>query len=456
MDLSVIGLGKLGSPMVACFAAKGHQVIGVDLNERFVQLLNAGKPPVSEPGLEDLLKRAGGRLRAMTDIALAVAQSDITFIIVPTPSEPSGAFSLKYVLAAAKSIGQALQHKTRYHLVVLTSTVMPGATAGQLLPALESASGKRCGHDFGLCYSPEFISLGSVIRDFLNPDFLLIGESDPRAGELLASVAKGVCDNQPPVARMTFVNAELTKLALNTYVTTKISYANMLAQICERLEGGNIDAVTSALGLDSRIGPKYLKGSLGYGGPCFPRDNLALATLARQLNVPAPLPEATDRTNQLQVPRLQSYVLAHLPANGRVGILGLSYKPQTNVIERAQGLELAQALLADQVSVVVYDPCAMESARAVLSGPVHFAASVADCVRQVDVLVICTPCKEFAAIRNQDLTRTHGLVTVLDCWRLLDRARISTVCNYLAIGTADLLATNRAAAAEREHIRKAA
>ena len=440
--------------MVACFAAKGHRVIGVDVNERFVHLINEGKPPVSEPGLQELLRQADGRLSATTDIAEAVSRTAITFIIVPTPSESNGTFSLKYVLAAAKSIAIAIKHKNSYHLVVLTSTVMPGATGGQLLPTLEANSGKCCGPDFGLCYSPEFISLGSVIRDFLNPDFLLIGESDARAGELLASTAKGVCDNQPPVARMSFANAELTKLALNTYVTTKISYANMLAQICERIEGGNIDAVTAALGLDSRIGPKYLKGSLGYGGPCFPRDNVALAALARELHVPAPLAEATDRINQQQVPRLKRYVMAHLPVNGRVGILGVSYKPQTNVIERAQGLELAQALLADDVPVLIYDPCAAESARAVLSGPVQFTASVGECARQADVLVICTPCQEFKAITSQDLARTQSRVTVLDCWRLLDRAAVSNICNYLAIGTADLLATN-AAASDREQVLKA-
>src|SRR5438874_8433176 len=141
--------------MVACFAAKGHRVIGVDLNERCVRQINEGKAPVAEPGLEELLQQSGGRLRATTDIGEAVTHSDITFIIVPTPSEPNGAFSLKYVVAAAKSIGQALKQKISYHLVVLTSTVMPGATGGQLLPALESASGKRCGPDFGLCYSPE-------------------------------------------------------------------------------------------------------------------------------------------------------------------------------------------------------------------------------------------------------------------------------------------------------------
>lgn len=441
--------------MVACFAAKGHRVIGVDVNERFVRLINECKPPVAEPGLEDLLKQSGGRLSATTDVVQAVGQTEVTFLIVPTPSEANGAFSLKYVLGAAKSVGQALKQKDTYHLVVLTSTVMPGATGGQLLPALESLSGKRCREDFGLCYSPEFISLGSVIRDFLNPDFLLIGESDPRAGELLASVSQGVCENKPPVARMSFVNAELTKLALNTYVTTKISYANMLAQMCERLEGGDVDAVTSALGLDSRIGRKYLKGSLGYGGPCFPRDNLALAALARSLNIPAPLPEATDQINQHQVPRLQRYVMTHLPAGGRVGILGVSYKPQTNVIERAQGLELAQALLADHVPVLIYDPCAADVARAVLTGPVHITAKLSDCVRAADVLVICTPCKEFQAISNQDLTRSQGPATVLDCWRLLDRARVSAVCNYLAIGTSDLLAANSPVESERTRVLKA-
>src|SRR5205823_399946 len=153
----------------------------------------------------------------------------------------------------------------------LTSTVLPGSTRYGLLPVLEGASGKRCGRDFGLCYSPEFIALGTVIKDFLRPDFLLIGESDSAAGDQLQDLYRDVCETQPPVARMSWVNAELTKIAVNTYVTMKITFANSLAMLCQRLPGGDIDAVTSALGLDSRIGPRYLKAGLGYGGPCFPR-----------------------------------------------------------------------------------------------------------------------------------------------------------------------------------------
>ena len=173
---------------------------------------------------------------------------------------------------------------------------------------LEKASGKRMGADFGLCYSPEFIALGSVIRDFLNPDMLLIGESDKRAGDFLQSLYAEVCENKPALARMSFVNAEITKLAVNTYVTTKISYANMLARICEKLSGANVDVITSALGLDTRIGSKYLKGAVSYGGPCFPRDNLALAQLAQQLGVPPDLAQTVDRFNRAQISWLADLV----------------------------------------------------------------------------------------------------------------------------------------------------
>src|SRR5581483_6625387 len=174
--ISVIGLGKLGSPMAACFAAKGFTTVGVDLNESYVDAINDGRAPVYEPQLAELIAEGRSCLTATTDTRRAVADTDATFVIVPTPSEADGGFSLQYVLEAMATIGTALRDKDTYHLVVLTSTVMPGATGGPVREALEQASGKRTGADFGLCYSPEFIALGSVIRDFLNPDFLLIGE----------------------------------------------------------------------------------------------------------------------------------------------------------------------------------------------------------------------------------------------------------------------------------------
>ena len=366
MRLSIIGLGKLGAPMAAVMAEKGHTVIGVDISPGFVNAINQGRAPVNEPGLEELVHKNRGRLAATTDCIDAVTATDVTFIIVPTPSEADGSFSLRYVLAAGDSIGQALRRKNKYHLVTLSSTVMPGSTGGKLLPVLEHASGKRCGDDFGLCYNPEFIALGSVIHDMLHPDMVLIGEYDARSGDILVDLYNGLCQSNPTISRMNFVNAELTKLSVNTFVTTKISYANMLARVCETLPGADVEVVTRALGTDSRIGRKYLKGALGYGGPCFPRDNQAFSALARGNGVPATLAEATDNLNRQQVPRLAEMILSRLPKGGIAGIAGLAYKPDTDVIVESQGLLLAKYLLSRDTEVVVYDPAAMDNARAAL------------------------------------------------------------------------------------------
>jgi UDPglucose 6-dehydrogenase len=266
----------------------------------------------------------------------------------------------------------------------------------------------------------------------LNPDMILIGESDARSGSLLEKMYKGMCDSDPRIQRMNFVNAELTKISVNTYVTTKISYANMLAQMCETLPGAEVDVVTSAIGCDSRIGRKYLKGALGYGGPCFPRDNIAFSALARANGVPALLAEATDQINQRQVERLVDLVISRLPQNGTAGVLGLSYKPDTEVVEESQGLALAQRLLKRGVRVIAFDPAAMDNARAKLvGGDVVFAASAKDCARQADVLAIMTPWSEFHELRAADMKRRSVLI---DCWRLFVEDPPDTVGEYIALG----------------------
>lgn len=432
--VSVIGLGKLGLPLAACLASKGINTIGVDLDAAKVDATNKGIPAIYEPGLDELLKSARRRLSATQDIRAAVMGSEMTFIVVPTPSEPDGGFSLKHILSACDSIGRALRSKDGFHLIVLTSTVMPGATQDSVRPALEEASGKRCGTDFGLCYSPEFIALGSVIRDFLNPDFLLIGESDPASGDALEALYAQVCDTSPPVARMSFVNAELAKLAVNTFVTTKITFANMLARICERLPGAQVDTVTSALGLDSRIGPKYLKGAIGYGGPCFPRDSIALTSLATRIGAPALLAEATDTANREEVHRLADLVTSMLPPAGVAGILGLAYKPDTDVVEESQGLLLAQALVERGISTVAYDPAALEAAEHVLGSSIRYASSAADCAQESDVLVITTPWEEFKHLSPQPLARNSMPRVVVDCWRILDRQEYEHLVEYVPLG----------------------
>jgi UDPglucose 6-dehydrogenase len=414
MKVAVVGLGKLGAPLAAVLATKGNEVVGIDLDPEAVRLLNEGVAPVEEPGLQALVTGSRDRLSATTELA-AAADADVTILLVPTPSDERGAFSNEHVLSAVEEVGRALRGRDAYHLVVVGSTVMPGSCEGEIRAALESASGRRVGDTLGLCYSPEFIALGSVIRDMLEPDMVLIGESDARAGDVHEQLYRGVCENDPPFRRMSLVNAELTKIAVNTYVTMKISYANTLAGMCERLPGADVEVVTGALGLDTRIGGKYLRGAIAYGGPCFPRDNKAFGVFARDIGATAPLAEATDAVNVAQTDRLALVVQSRLEAGNRVGILGLAYKPDTGVIEESPGVALARLLASAGYEVLVYDPVATDAGVRALDGLAEGASSAADLLARSDVAVIATPWPEFADLSAAEL----GDTVVIDCWRLL-------------------------------------
>jgi UDPglucose 6-dehydrogenase len=442
-SISVIGLGKLGSPLAACFAARGFRVHAVDADSQKVEQIAKALPPLQEPGLDDLLQEGKGNISATQDTQSAVRDSDATFIVVGTPSEADGGFSLRFAIPACEAIGRAIGAKDSYHLVVLTSTVMPGSTGSEIRETLERASGKRCGVDFGLCYSPEFIALGSVIRDFYYPDFLLIGESDSRAGDALSDIYRRTCKNSPAIARMNWINAEITKLAVNTYITTKISYANMLARLCEKLPEADVNVVTDALGLDSRIGPKYLKGAVSYGGPCFPRDNRAFAALASRSGAFSDLADATDRFNRAQIRALADFIRHQQSGNGTIGILGLAYKPKTDVVQESFGLLLAEHLASQNLPVVVFDPSADASQALASYKSIRMAASAQDCIAQSSVVVLATPWQEFRDIPvsvwiqpplSAPSFRTSPRV-VIDCWRVLEHLEGSQSIRYVRLGS---------------------
>lgn len=422
MKIAVVGLGKLGAPLAAVFASKGHEVMGIDLNPDYVDAINRGLPPVDEPGLDALIRASAGRLRASTDMAAAAA-CEATFVIVPTPTDAAtGCFTNRFVLAAMESLGAALRGRADYHTVVITSTVMPGSTGGEIRQALERASGRTVGVDLGLCYNPEFIALGSVVRNMLQPDFLLVGESDARAGAVLESIYRSTVDNDAPVRRMNLINAELAKIAVNTYVTTKISYANMLSDICDRLPGADVDVVTSALGLDSRIGHKYLRGATGYGGPCFPRDNVAFSVMARNLGAQPLLAEATDAVNHLQLERMAAKVKACCAEGGTVAVLGLSYKPDTAVIEESHGIKLALALSEAGLRVRCHDPKAGPAARSVLGARAEVVDDAAAAIAQAEAIVVMTPWPEYGALAAEPFRRQGRPVVVIDPWRMVPQA----------------------------------
>lgn len=425
MNVSILGLGKLGMPLAASFATRGIRVIGIDTNPDVIIAVHNCQPLTYEPGLAEAMREAGSMLLATTDVRRAVRDTDMTIILVPTPSREDGSFSLDYVLQACRDLGAAIKEckpPSRYHNVIIASTVMPGSCEGEIWKALEQASGREIGRGLGLCYCPEFVALGNALAGFQHPDFVLIGQNDARAGIHLTLLYQRFCPNDPPIYRTSLINAEIAKIALNFYVTTKISFANAMAELCEAIPGANVDEVTGVLGLDSRIGHKYLKGATGFGGACFPRDVEAMLALFERAKFYPTLPLAVCAINQRQFSRIIKRVeqaRQEWPTpNPTLCILGLAFKPNTDVTEGSAGMYLID-WFKSRMPVHVYDP------------KIRHANSMEmqEAVGRSDIIVVTIPDEKFKHAKFR-----AGQI-VLDCWRLLDRAQVEEQgATYWAIG----------------------
>ena len=432
--VSVVGLGKLGLCMAACMAAKGNRVIGVDIDQKRIEQVNRLESPTKETGLESLLKSSHGNLSATDDFQFAVSESDITFVVVATPSEPDESYSTAQVEAAMRSIGASLKTKERFHVVALTSTVMPGTTDSVVIPTLEITSQRKCGSTFGVAYNPEFIAMGSVIHDFQNPDFVLIGATDDKTGDRLARLYGSVCENNPRIAKMNPTNAEIAKISLNCFVTMKITFANALGQICERIPTADVDTITDAIGLDTRIGSRYLRAGLGYGGPCFPRDNRAFSFLARTVGLEAILATTVDEVNSNQAQRIVELVERRSTKGAKIALLGLAYKPNTDIVEGSQSIHMALELARKGRLVSAYDSLATANARAVLGDKIRYAPTIGECLKGADICIVALPSDEFRKLEASDFVQNMnkgGLV--LDCWRLFNGSSFRET-DYLALG----------------------
>ncbi|CAK7059866.1 MAG: UDP-glucose 6-dehydrogenase TuaD [Desulfovibrio sp.] len=421
-DVSIIGLGKVGSSTLAAMASRGIKAIGVDVLETSVAALERGKAPVEETDLQATLTAHSANYRVTTDYEDAVRNSDISIVLVPTPSDERGAFSIQYAARAFSSIGKALRGKTGYHLVVLASTVLPGATRQGLLPMLEKESGKICGIDFGLCYNPKLIALGSVIHDVLNPDLSILGEFDARSGDIMEGLLKRFFLNNAPIKRMSIENAELAKVAIACFVTFKISYANMLASFCEHLPNADVDTISDAIGADSRIGRKCLTGGLGFGGPCFPRDTVALSFMGKELHVDTSIVEACTTFNNIHSASLLSRLTGKIPESGTAAVLGLSYKPFSHVTEDSIAIALCRALQKNGYEVGGYDPLAGPSAKQELGHGYTVHDTLEDCLRNAEIVFIATDDPQFRALTPDHFPRRDGKTYVIDFWRCLNPA----------------------------------
>jgi len=353
-SISVFGLGYVGSVTAACFARMGHAVIGVDLSRPKVEMIEAGRSPIVEAQMAELVAagRESGRLRATTDVQRAVAESDVSFVSVGTPSLHSGKLDLSHVERVAAQIGEALKCKAARHSVVLRSTMLPGSTESLVIPALENASGRRAGADFAVAYNPEFMREGSAVDDFLAPPYTVLGARTPcdlsAVRELYRGTPGDLFETAIPVA-------EMVKYVSNAFHALKVGFANEIGTLCKQLNA-DAEMVTRIFTSDKRlnISPAYLSPGFAFGGSCLPKDLRALTHRARELDVNLPLLESILQSNARHLDRAVEAVLG--TKKRKVAMLGLSFKSGTDDLRESPQVQLIKRLLGEGCQVSVWDP----------------------------------------------------------------------------------------------------
>lgn len=436
MKLSIFGLGYVGSVSAACFARDGQEVIGVDVNPLKVEIINAGRSPIVEPQLNELILEAvkAGRLRATADAADAVSSSDVSLVCVGTPGNSNGSLDLTHIKNSCKQIGIALSAIDRHHVVVIRSTLLPGSIERHVIPTLEVYSGKRVGKDFGVAINPEFLREGTSVYDFDNPPFTLIGADDESVSSLLGHLYARL---NAPLFTLRIKEAEMVKYACNCFHALKVAFANEIGNICKPL-GVDSHRVMEVFCQDNKLNlsPYYLKPGFAFGGSCLPKDLRAMTYKAKELDVEIPVLSSILLSNERQIERAINMVLATGRKN--IGVLGLSFKQGTDDLRESPIVTVIERLLGKGLRVLIYDRD-VQLARVFGANKEYIEREIPhiselmrpeleSVVSASEVIVVANKSKEYLGIA--DSLRSEQ--TIIDLVRLFDAA--PPVGNYSGIG----------------------
>ena len=431
MHITVVGTGYVGLVVGACLAETGNDAICADVDARKIQMLRANQIPIFEPGLEALVERnqAQGRLCFTTDVAAAIAASEVVFIAVGTPSDEDGSADLRHVLDVADTIGQHMARET----VIVTKSTVPVGTAAKVQATIAAKSK----YPFHMCSNPEFLKEGAAVEDFMKPDRVVLGVDSDHARSVMAELYAPFVRTGRPIIFMDIASAEMTKYAANAMLATRISFMNEVANLCERV-GADVDLVRKGIGSDSRIGPSFLFPGPGYGGSCFPKDVRALIRTARDYSVTLEVLDAVEEANGRQKKRLFEKLRAALGGElkgVRVAIWGLAFKPNTDDMRDAPSLTLIEALLAAGASVIAHDPAAIAETKRRLGDAIQYTSSNYDALAGADALVIVTDWNEY---RHPDFDRIKATLLrpiVIDGRNLYSAAKMKSLgFTYDSIG----------------------
>lgn len=403
MHIAVIGTGYVGLVTGACFAEFGVDVTCVDVDKRKVDKLNNGIIPIYEPGLDKIVKKnsAAGRLKFTTDIKSSVEQALVVFLAVGTPPKEDGSPDMSYYQQAAKEIAESING---YKVLVTKSTVPVGT--GKWLREFVTQY-LKIDTDFGVTSNPEFLREGAAIADFMRPDRVVIGSNDERAIEIMKDLYRPLYLIETPIIITSLEAAELIKYAANAFLATKITFINEIANICDAI-GCDVHEVARGMGMDNRIGRKFLHPGPGYGGSCFPKDTRALTTVADHFGVETRIVDAVidanERQREAMIPKIENLVG---DLNGKnIGVLGLSFKPETDDMRESPAIAIINEMTSRGAKVRAYDPVAMDEARHYING-IEYASDEYDAIRGADALVIITEWNQFRAL---DMEKVRGLL----------------------------------------------
>ena len=439
MKIAMIGTGYVGLVSGVCFSDFGHEVVCVDKNPEKIEMLEAGQVPIFEPGLDALIEKnvAAGRLSFSTDLAAAVDGAEAVFIAVGTPTRRGdGHADLSYVMAAAEEIAHAI---TGYTVVVTKSTV-PVGTNRQVKQVIAKANPKA---DFDVASNPEFLREGAAIDDFMRPDRVVVGVQNERAAEVMAEIYRPLFLRDFPIVTTDLESAEMIKYAANAFLATKITFINEIAALCEKV-GADIKQVSKGMGLDGRIGNKFLHAGPGYGGSCFPKDTKALARIGQDHAVPMQITETVikvnDETRRRMVDKITDMMDGQL-AGKTVAVFGVTFKPNTDDMREAPSLTIVPALIGAGAKVRVVDPQGRREGEALLPG-VQWVEDAYKAAQKADAVVILTEWNEFRALDLKRLAKkmTHpALADLRNIYSARDAKRAGFL-RYVSIGRSDYIA----------------
>jgi len=434
MKIGIVGLGFVGLSLASVLASKGYNVIGIDTDKEKCDKIGNGISPFFEPGLEKILRNGLKKKLVIDNDFHLIKDCDLIFVTVGTPQKSNGAIELSMIKNAVTSIGETIAKNKKKSIIFIKSTVTPGTLQNIILPILERKSKKKAGKEFGLISNPEFLQESSAIQDTKFPHVVVLGGYQTKYMKKAKNFFSKLHPNVP-IIETNHQTAEMIKYANNSFLATKISFINQLANICQNIPGANIDDIAQTIGLDPRIGKLFLNAGPGYGGSCLPKDVKAIINFSKKSGILPTFLSAVEKTNQQQIENIIKLIEKNCKnlKGKKISILGLSFKPKTDDIRDSISLKIIEKLLKKQAKITVHDPMAIENVRKKFKKRITYANSISDALENSYCCVIITAWPEYSKITNKNLKHMKKRI-IVDSRRILKNSKLDCIYNAIGIG----------------------